>query len=130
MKRVILDTNFLMIPEQFGVDIFSEIDRLMQTRYELWIVDKSLDELKRIAETGNGKEKRAARLGVAFVAAKKMGIMKSAKEDYVDDAITKAAERDKHVVCTQDQGLKRRLKEKGVSVITLRKKDYLIRVDA
>ena len=129
MKQVILDTNFLLIPEIFGVDIFSEIDRLLNERYELWIMDKSLDELKKIAETtGNGKEKRAARLAITFVAVKKMGVHK-AGEEYVDDAIVRLAEKDKHVVCTQDQELKRKLKAKGVSVITLRKMDYLIKVD-
>ena len=128
MKQVILDTNFLLIPEQFGVDIFSEIERLMQNRYELCIFDKTLDELKKIAETGSGKDKRAAKLGIAFIATKKMRVLK-AEENYVDDAIYKLAEKKGQIVCTQDQELKRKLKAKGVSVITLRKMDYLIRVD-
>jgi rRNA-processing protein FCF1 len=123
VKQVIIDTNFLLIPEQFGVDIFSEIDRLMQS-----IMDKTLDELKKLSDEGHGKDKRAARLGIAFVAAKKMGVLK-AGEEYVDAAIERLAARDKYVVCTQDGELKRKLKARGVSVITMRKRDYLIRVD-
>ena len=42
--KIILDTNFLMIPSMFKVDIFSEIERICDFKYELCIVDKTLDE--------------------------------------------------------------------------------------
>jgi len=130
MIQVILDTNFLLIPAQFSVDIFSEIDRIMNQKYELCVLEKSLDELKRVAETAeSGKDKRAAMLGIAFVAAKKIKPLK-AGDKYVDEAILELVERGKHIVATQDMELKRKLKEKGISVITMRKQDHLMRVDA
>ena len=51
MIQVILDTNFLLIPSQFGVDVFSEIERLVHERHEVCVLDKSLDELRLISET-------------------------------------------------------------------------------
>ena len=45
MKKIILDTNFLLIPAQFNVDIFSEIERICDFQYQLCIVDKTLSEL-------------------------------------------------------------------------------------
>lgn len=130
MIQVILDTNFLLLPSQFSVDIFSEIDRVVEQKYELCVLEKSLDELKKVAEgADSGKDKRAAMLGIAFVAAKKIRLLKTG-DQYVDDAILGLAERGRHIVATQDMGLKRRLKEKGVSVITMRKQDHLMKVDA
>ncbi len=130
MIQIILDTNFLLVPAQFSLDIFSEIDRIVHERYELCIIDKSLEELDRTAKNAqSGKDKRAAMLGIAFVAAKKIKHLK-AGDKYVDEAIFELAERGKHIVATQDMELKRRLKEKGVSVITMRKQDHLMRVDA
>ena len=46
MKKIILDTNFLLIPAQFKVDIFDEIDRIMIEKYQLFVLDKTIDELK------------------------------------------------------------------------------------
>jgi len=130
MIQIILDTNFLLIPAQFSVDIFSEIDRIMEQKYELCVLDKSLEELDRVAKNAeSGRDKRAAMLGIAFVAAKKIRLVK-AGEKYVDEAILELAERGKHMVATQDMELKRKLKEKGISVITMRKQDHLMRVDA
>jgi rRNA-processing protein FCF1 len=130
MIQVILDTNFLLIPAQFSVDIFSEIDRVVEQKYELCVLDKSLEELDRVAKGAeSGRDKRAAMLGIAFVAAKKPRLL-PAGEKYVDEAILCMAEKGKHIVATQDMELKRKLKEKGVSVITMRKQDHLMRVDA
>lgn len=130
MVQIILDTNFLMIPAQFSIDIFSEIDRLVNEKYELCIMDKSIEELDRTAKNAEkGKDKQAAMLGIAFVAAKKIKHLNSG-DKYVDEAILELAERGKHIVATQDMELKRLLKEKGVSVITMRKQDHLMRVDA
>ena len=110
MLQIILDTNFLLIPAQFSVDIFSEIDRIVEQKYELCVLDKSLEELDRVAKGAeSGRDKRAAMLGIAFVVAKKLKLLK-AGEKYVDEAILEIAERGKHIVATQDMELKRKLK--------------------
>jgi rRNA-processing protein FCF1 len=129
MIQVILDTNILLVPAQFSVDIFSEIDRLVAESHELCVLDKTLDELNQVAKTADtGKDKRAAMLGIAFVAGKKMKVL-ATKEGHPDDIIVELSERGKQIVATQDMNLKRRLKEKGVSVLTMRSQTHLIRVD-
>jgi len=50
MRKIILDTNFLLIPAQFKVDIFSEIDRICSFTYSLFVLDKSVEELKKISK--------------------------------------------------------------------------------
>lgn len=59
---VILDTNFLMIPESEGVDIFSELDRLIDRKYEIVVPEVVLEELNLILENGSSSEKKAARV--------------------------------------------------------------------
>ena len=53
MKTVLLDTNFLLIPAQFKVDIFSEIDRICTFQYEIAVLDKTIDELNKIIKEQN-----------------------------------------------------------------------------
>ena len=50
MKKILLDTNFLMAWGQFKVDIFTQIDKISTFRYELFTLDKNLDELNKIIE--------------------------------------------------------------------------------
>ena len=77
MKRIILDTNFLLIPAQFKVDIFSEIQRIADFKYQLYILDKTITELKKIQKEQRGKHKRAAKLGLDLIKKKKVKIIKT-----------------------------------------------------
>lgn len=124
MKRIILDTNILMAVGQFRVDIFSEIRRICDFSYKVYVVDKSIDELKRLAE-GTSKNARAARLGLQLMKAKKVGVIRTKKDRHVDDLIV-AIVRKGDIVATQDIDLKKRVKEKGALVITMRQKKRLI----
>ena len=123
MKKIILDTNFLLIPYQFKVDIFSEIERIMPSGYQLCIIDKAIDELKKLAD-GASKHSLAARLALVFVNTHNIKIMKTKQDKDVDSLIVDNADKDT-IVATQDMELKKRLKEKGVILIVMRKKQYL-----
>ena len=67
MKKIIIDTNFLMIPIQFRVDIFSEIDRICNFNYKLFIFEQSINELKNIIEKQTGKNKKAAQFALKLI---------------------------------------------------------------
>ena len=124
MKHIILDTNFILIPAQFRVDIFEEIKRICDFKYELSILDKTKDELKKIMETQRGKHKRAASLGIQLLKSKKVKTLITKTDKYVDDLLVEYSKKD-YIVATQDLGLKRRLKR---NYITLKKKQFLILV--
>ena len=126
MKEVILDTNFLMAVSQFKVDVFSEIRRICDFPYELFIIDKTIDELKSIIEKQSGKNKAAAKLALTIIKTKKIKKIKT-KQGTVDELILKIADKNT-VVATQDMELKRRLKAKGIPLIVLRQKRHLILV--
>ncbi|MFC1730499.1 PIN domain-containing protein [candidate division KSB1 bacterium] len=131
-RRIILDTNFLLIPANFNVDIFSELDKTVNFKYELIILDRSLEELENIIlkpkKGVKGADKVAAKVALSLIEVqksnKKLNILPS--KGHVDDALVRLAEEDKTlIVATQDKDLKKRLKEKGVKVIVLKQKKYL-----
>lgn len=118
-----MDTNFLLIPAQFGVDIYSEIDRICDFKYELYVLDKSLEELDSLVKTLRGRDKVAVRLSRAILEAKKPKTLKTSAKDYVDNIILGLKG---YIVATQDKPLRLKLKKKGVKTIVLRQKKYLI----
>ena len=119
--KIIIDTNFLLIPAQFKVDIFSEIDRLCDSSYKVYIFDKTINELEKIIKKQRGKHKAAANLALQLVKKFKINKLKATKN--VDDAIVSLAKKERIIVATQDKELKKRLK--GTRLIVLRKKSYL-----
>ena len=73
-KKIILDTNFLLIPGQFNVDIFTEVERILGEPFELCIVDKSIAELNRLVAVGKEKDRFAAKLALVLVIQKNLMI--------------------------------------------------------
>lgn len=127
MKKIILDTNFCTIPFQFKLDIFSEIERIVHEKYQVCILDKTLDELKNIIEKQRGKNKVNAKLALQLLKHKKVKIIKTKDEKYVDKLILDMVDKD-YIVCTQDKELKKKLKKKGIKVIIMRQKKYLVMI--
>jgi len=125
--RVIIDTNFLLIPVQFKVDIFTEIDRICNFKYELAIIDKTIDELNSIIENQRGKDKEAAKLALSLLKHKDINIIHTKQSDkIVDDLIVDEAEKGEIVVATNDKELKHRLMARNAQIIVLRQKKHLV----
>lgn len=126
-----MDTNFLLIPAQFKVDIFSEFERMMPFTYELYIIDKTIDELNNIAEKQRGKNREAAKLALALLDRYPIRHLKTAKTERhlnVDKLILKRLKTAKYVVATQDVALKREVRKNNTQLVVLRKKKYLMLV--
>ena len=123
MKKIILDTNFLLIPLQFRVDIFTEFERICGFRYGLYAYAKTIDELKNIMQTASGKDRKAAEFGLKLIKLKNITIIKSGQKD-VDSLILENLDEDT-IVATQDINIKKKLLEKGASVIIIWQKKYL-----
>lgn len=124
-KKIILDTNFLMIPGELGIDIFSQIDDLMQEPYKLCVMKGTNEELKKlIAKSKNTKESLNAKLGYIMLKQKNLKTL-TGSSDNVDDSIVEYAKNHQVIVATQDKELAKRLKEENVKTIALRQKKYL-----
>ncbi len=118
--KILLDTNFLLIPAQFRVDIFAEIERIMKEPYKLYILKQTIDELNKIIEKQRGKHREAAKLALQLIKQKGLNTIRISSKGSVDDIIKNIAKN--YIVATQDKELKKSLKK----VITLRAKKYLV----
>lgn len=124
MKTVILDTNFLLIPGQFKVDIFSEIERVLLPGYSICILDKTIGELEKISREQKGKTREYVNIALGIIKQKHLKILRTSKNDSVDNIIVSLVNPD-FVVATQDGLLKKRVKARGASIIVLKQKKYL-----
>ena len=122
MKKIILDTNFLMIPYQFKVDIFDEINRIVEEKYDLITLDSVIKELKGLMKS-KGKDAIAAKIGLELIKRKRIKIVKI-KEKKTDDAILKLAN-ENTIIATNDRLLIQRLKNRNIRIIYLRGRKHL-----
>ena len=123
MKKIILDTNALMAIAEFKIDLFSELESCCDFTYDLYILEGTIKELKKIMEEQRQKFKRAAKLALAIVKAK--GIKKIASSNYVDDVLVNYSKKG-DLILTQDIELKKRL-TKPYLTIRQKKKVVLIK---
>lgn len=110
-KKVVLDTNFLMIPGQFKVDIFEEIRRVSDFNYKLFIFEKTLKELEKLAEKGKTRDKTAAKIAKLLVSQKKISILTGDEDENVDEQILDYAKKHDCVIATLDGALLKRIRK-------------------
>lgn len=123
---VVVDTNFIAIPAQFGVDIFSEAERVLERKLEFVILSSALDELERkILKADSKTEVRHFRIAKAL--AKRCKIIEAEKDTKipVDEQLLTYAQSVKGVLATNDKDLKTRARAEGVPVLILRGMKYL-----
>ncbi|MBI2141328.1 nucleotide-binding protein [Candidatus Woesearchaeota archaeon] len=131
VKKIILDTNFLLIPGQFGVDIFAELQRLCDFSYEPVVLNETIEELSGIMadKKAAARDRSAAKLGIQLIKAKGIGVLGQQRKVFksADKAILELASASggNAVVATQDRELRDKLASKGAAVIVLRQKRYL-----
>ncbi|HLP80221.1 MAG TPA: PIN domain-containing protein [Acidobacteriota bacterium] len=126
--QVILDTNFLLIPQELGVDIFAAIHQALSGAYTLYVCAETIEELEDLKTSKRKKlvDRQAASIALQLLTAKKVQIIPTAHADTADEAILAYASQNKDViVATQDQDLKRQLKALGRSVLILRQKKFV-----
>ena len=128
-KKILLDTNFLLIPYQFKVDIFTQIGRIMHFQYKIFVLDKSVEELRKVIKEQKGKNRDAAKVALKLIAIKNIAILKTQGNKKTDDAIIESSSENNYIVATQDKDLKRRLINHGMEVIVLRQKKILALVN-
>lgn len=122
MQKVVLDTNMLLVPFQFKVDVFGEIERLTEGRGQAAVLSPCIEELKALA-AGSGRDARAAKAALDMLERLKIGKTKAGGP--ADDAIMEYALKEQAVVCTNDKELRDKLREKGIRTVGLRDNSHL-----
>ena len=124
MRTLVLDTNFLLLPFQFKIDIFRELDHVVAEPFRLIIPSGVVSELNGISKRV-GKSGAAARLALKLVEANKKIVEVVETDSPVDDWVFTYAKANKAIACTNDAGLKARLRAEKMKVIGLRSKTKL-----
>jgi rRNA-processing protein FCF1 len=120
--RVLLDTNALLMPVQFGIDLYGELLGLFGD-FELVTLEEVVGELSGLAR-GGGRDAVAARVGLAL--ARRSTIVPSGSSaESVDERVLEYARREGCVVVTNDRELRNALLREGTSVVSMRKQKTL-----
>ena len=123
--KVILDSNFLFIPTKFQIDVFEDLAKLLNQRFEPVLLSSIYQELKTMAEKGAPSRRRQASLALKLAEkCKKIDVEKHLEETN-DDVILRIATLWKSPVATNDRKLRRKLRARVIPVIYLRSKNRL-----
>jgi rRNA-processing protein FCF1 len=122
--KVLLDTNFLLLPFQRRIDVFEEIPKLIGGAVDFLVLPQIQKELEWITSNGKEKDKRAARSSMELIAHYCQipeTIPPSIQNLDADMALLQYAEKTGAIVATNDSDLRRELRKQGSRVIFLRK---------
>ncbi len=124
--KVILDSNALFVPLQFKIDIFEELKKLLNMKFELILLSPIRRELEKLAENGSPKMRKNA--SYALKMAEKCKLVELDEKiagSSPDDVIFQVAREWKSLVFTNDRELRKRLRNINVPVIYVRQKSRL-----
>lgn len=113
LYSVVFDSNFLLIPFQFNIDIFSEVRNIVP-KSRFIVLKPIVQELDNIRYGNAAKE---------LIRKRKIKIIPY--KGFADKAIIEYSSKKKCVVCTNDKNLIKRLRKLHVPVIYLRGKKKL-----
>ena len=115
--KVLLDTNALLMPSQFGIDLYDELMGLFGD-FEPVTLEEVAGELRGLAR-GRGRDAAAARVGLAM-ARRSTVVPSGSSADHVDDRVIEYARREGCVVVTNDRELRNALLREGIDVVSMR----------
>lgn len=118
MLKVLLDANFLILPFQENVDIVSELDRVLEGRYDLYTLNRTYNEARDV-EDGKYRD-RVERLVEALDIAR----VDVEEQGSVDEVLVALA--GEYVVCTNDRAVRAELRESGLPHVYLRQRSHLV----
>ena len=123
---IILDTNFIVIPADYGVDIFSEAETILERRIEFVLLQSVVKEIEEKASRTKARQRKFRVAKDLFDRCNIIEVSESLASLPVDDQLLEYTIKMKGVLATNDKELRRRAREKGVPVLYLRGKKRLI----
>ncbi|MGY5854771.1 MAG: nucleotide-binding protein [Candidatus Thorarchaeota archaeon] len=125
---VVIDTNFILVPAQFGVDIFTEAERVLERKVEFVVLASAVDEIEKKMEKATKRtEKLQFRIAKDLVARCRVVEMNpNSEQKDVDSQLLDYASSVEGVLATNDRELRQRARAKGVPVLFLRGKKILM----
>jgi len=123
---VVLDTNILTVPAQFGVDVFAETERILERNIKFVVLTSVIKELERNHDIAVRTEKIKFRIALDLVErCTVVELDEQIKSKPVDDQVLEYAFSRNGVIATNDRQLRERALARGVPVLFLRGKKRL-----
>jgi rRNA-processing protein FCF1 len=122
--KILVDTNFLLIPVRFKVDIFTLSSDAVNDLTEFYVSSRVLDEIQRLKEKAKPSFVKELRLAEAFAGL--CTLIVDPSDDEVDDSLVRLALLEGMVLGTTDSELRRKARTTSVKVLYLRQKSYLV----
>lgn len=122
--KILCDTNFLLIPIRFGVDIFSVTDNALNDITEFYVSSRVLDEINLLRRDAKPSLDKELLFGLKM--AKQCKVIEDHSMFLVDESLIKMAKERNMIIGTTDSDLRKRARDNGVKVVYLRQKRYLV----
>jgi rRNA-processing protein FCF1 len=122
--KILCDTNFLLVPLRFGVDIFQESENTLNDVATFYVSSRVLDEIKILKK--NAKPTFEKELLFAEKMVERCTLIYDPSCSLVDDSLISLAYDMDMVLATTDSVLRKKARLEGVKVLYLRQRRYLI----
>jgi rRNA-processing protein FCF1 len=126
MSRIIIfDTNFLLIPLRFGLDIFEESEKAVNQKLVFAVVPQIIEEIEKLKS--NASPSLLKDLCFVDKVLERCVILDEIlyPNENVDESLIRIASEKGFIVATTDSELRKRLRKNNVDIIILRQKSYL-----
>ena len=124
--KIIMDSNALFVPLQLKIDIFEELKKLLNMKFELILLSPIQRELEKLAKNGSSKMQKNASYALKMAEkCKSIELDEKSGGSSPDDAIFQVAREWKSPVFTNDRELRKRLRNINVPTIYVRQKSRL-----
>jgi len=123
---VIVDTNFIISPFQLSIDVFGELETILNRKVNLLIPSPVLEELSKMASSRSDRLRNLSRLALGLAKRCQVIEVKPPPAGTVDDTIVRKAKELGCIVATNDRELIRRLKMEGIPRVFLRQKRRIV----
>ncbi|MDE1761837.1 MAG: hypothetical protein KGH59_01400 [Candidatus Micrarchaeota archaeon] len=115
MKIIILDTSSIL----FGLSNKTDAIQSVAENFPEYSVEVPSGVVRELTKISGGKKKESRQAKVALALIKSHGVKVVRSSGYVDSWILDNAAKSKAIVCTNDIGLKRELKARGIMSVSL-----------
>ena len=123
-SKILCDTNFLLIPLRFGVDVLNETDDAINDITDFYVSSRVIDEIKLLKETA--KPSFEKELLFALKMAELCTVIDDDSTGLVDESLIDLALKHGLILGTSDSELRKKARAYGVKVVYLRQKRYLV----
>jgi rRNA-processing protein FCF1 len=122
--KLLVDTNFLLVPVRFKLDIFEESENAVNDLVNFYVSSRVLDEIRILKDRSKGSFVRQLRLAEKL--AENCTIIEDNSLTMVDQSLIDLAISEGMILGTTDAELRQKARNAGIKVVYLRQKSHLV----